>query len=345
MLTTPQHACFLNNNYASLKRQKNRRLLTSNFLSKVDVRTGNEGLDTLTGLDIHEGLLGISEGNDAGDQSLSVDLLGGNELKSELVVTRTIAERATDSDLLAASSSDGEVDVVTAHTALDVVATVANNVDTNVNAGLGTRGINDNISTTAEVELLDHLLSSNGGVDLLGDVEVSGETVLDGELSTSSLDIDNNDLGSTEGLGDTAAKETNGTSTEDNDAVTGLNLTLLGNVNGNTERLHDATLLNGHGLGELVAVVLRKNVVLGESTVIWGSSSELHVEAQVVLAILAGRAAAAGDTGLEGNLVANLKAGDSRADLGDDTGRLVAKDHRASENEVTNGTVLPVVNL
>ncbi|KAI5291922.1 hypothetical protein KEM55_008232, partial [Ascosphaera atra] len=56
-------------------------------------------------------------------------------------------------------------------------------------------------------------------------------------------------------------------------------------------------------------------------------------------------AATARNAGLESNVVAGLERGDGSADLSNDTGRLVAKNHRLGENEVANRAMLPVVNL
>jgi hypothetical protein len=67
--------------------------------------------------------------------------------------------------------------------------------------------------------------------------------VLVGKLQAVLVDVDADDLAGAEGLGDSHAKQADGAGTEDNDAVTRLDVTLAGNVNADGQRLDESALL------------------------------------------------------------------------------------------------------
>ena len=104
-------------------------------------------------------------------------------------------------------------------------------------------------------------------------------------------------------------------------------------------------LLKAHVLRELIAVVLREGVVPRQGTVVGRCRSEGHVRAKVVLALLAPYAAAAGDTRLHGDAVADLQCLDLTADLFDDTCGLVAENHGLLDDEVADSAFNPVVDI
>ena len=102
-------------------------------------------------------------------------------------------------------------------------------------------------------------------------------------------------------------------------------------------------MLQRHVFGQLVAKVLGHAVVLGQGTVIRRGRGKAHVWTQVVFALLAAVAAAAGHAGLHRDPVAYFEVLDAGPDLVYNSRRLVAQHHGCFDDELADRAVRPVV--
>lgn len=304
----------------------------------------DQHLDRLALLDLLEGLLGLLEVDNARHELLHINLASGNQLDGQRVVTGAVSERTADSGLLDAHGHDGEGNVRLAHATLHVAATDLEDVDTGLDRGLGTAGVNDNVGTVREVGKLEDVLGVLLGGDALGGVDVGSSKAL-GKVELGLDNVDTDNLGGTVGAGDGGAEETDGTSTHDDNRVAGLDLGLLDDVDTDGEGLNQGTLLLGDVVGQLEAEVGRGTPVAGEGTVVGRSGGKDHVGAEVVLASEAVGAAAAGVSGLEGDAVADLEGLHLVTDLDDSAGRLMTQDHGVCDDELANGAMDPVVDV
>ena len=116
-------------------------------------------------------------------------------------------------------------------------------------------------------------------------------------------------------------------------------------MHGDARRLHERALLEAHVVRQLVAIVVGQAVVLGQGAVEGRRGGKRHVGTQVVAALFAARAAAAGDAGLHGDSVARLQRLDGGADGVDDARGFVAEDYRGFDDELADAAVQPVVDL
>src|SRR5690606_27546918 len=130
-----------------------------------------------------------------------------------------------------------------------------------------------------------------------------------------------------EGLCDSGAEEADGAGAEDDNALAGGDVGKAADVDTDGKGLDEGALLERNVVGEGHAEVLGEDVVLGEGAVVGGGGGELHVGAKVVLASLAGRAVAAGNTGLKRNALSGLDGSDLTAGLDNHTSGLVTEDH------------------
>ena len=224
------------------------------------------------------------------------------------------------------------------------MASLADDVEGRLDGRLSAGSVNDGVGTLAEVSSGDDVLGVLLGGNALREVGVGGGERL-GKVKLGLDDVDRDDLGGAVGLGDGGAEQADGAGTHDDNGLAGLDLGLLGDVHGDGEGLDEGALLEGDGLGELVAEVGGGGPEAGQGAVIGGSGGELHVRAEVVVARKALDAAAAGVAGLESDAVADGEGLDGVADGNDGAGRLVAEDHGVLHDEVADGAVEPVVDI
>lgn len=313
------------------------------FLSLL-VGTLDENLDGLTLLDLLERRLRIFKVDDARDEPLDVDLALGDEVDGEGVVAGAVPEGALGGDLLHAQLHDGESDVGLAHAALDVGAAHADDVKARLDGGLGAAGVDDDVGAAGQAGGVAQGRGVLLGGEALGEVGVGGGEA-GGEVELGLDDVDADDLGGAVGAGDGGAEEADGAGAHDDDAVAGLDVGLLGDVDGDGEGLDHGALLERDVVGELVAEVGRGAPQAGKGAVDRGRGGEAHLRAEVVVAGAAVVAAAAGVSGLEGDAVTGLKVVDVGADLDDGAGGLVAEDHGLAQDKGADGAVEPVVDV
>ena len=304
----------------------------------------DQHFNALAGLDILKCLLGILKADLPGDQTLDVHLATGDHIDGGLIIAAAVAEAALGRQLLCAGGHDGEGDFVAAHTALDVAAAHAQDVDGRLHARLGARGVDGDVGAEAEVVLAHEAVGVLLGRHLGRHKRRRGR-VLFRKLQPVLLDVDADDLARAQGLGHGATQQAHGPGAEDDDAVAVLDAGLLGDVHGDGERLHQRALLQRHARRQLVAKVLRQRVVLGQRAVVGRRGREGHVRAQVVLALLAAHAAPAGHAGFHGHLVAFFQRPHLVAHLHHGAGRLVAQHHGVLDDKVPDAPVLPVVDV
>ncbi|TKW55741.1 hypothetical protein CTA1_10678 [Colletotrichum tanaceti] len=333
---------------AALRRRRRRRLVRVDVGAKgaVDllVGAGDEDLDDLALLDLLEGLLGLLELDDAGDELLDVDAAVGDEVDGELVVARAVAEAAAGRHLLEAQGHDGEVDVGLAHAALDVGAAHADDVQAGLDGRLGAAGVDDGVGAGAEPALVDQGAGVLLGRDAARQVGVRrGQVAGEVELGLDNVDAD--DLCGAKGAGDGGAEQADGAGAHDDDGGAGGHAGLLGDVDGDGQRLDERALLQRDVVRQLVAKVGGRDPEAGEGAVVGGRGGEAHLGAEVVVAGEAVGAAAARVARLEGHAVADAERLDALAHLDDGAGRLVAEHHRVLDHEVPDGAVLPVVHV
>lgn len=246
--------------------------------------------------------------------------------------------------LLDGERHDGEGDVGLAHAALDVVATVLEHVDGSLDAGLGARGVDDDVCALGQTALpLDVVCVLLGG-HALRQVRVRGGEPL-GELELGRYDVDAHDRRGAKGLGHRSAEKAHGARAHDHHRLARVQLGHAGDVHAHGEGLDQRALLQGHVVGQLIAEVLGRRPEAGQGAVDGGSGGELHLGAEVVPARQAAGAPAAGVPGLDGDAVADLEGGDGVTDLGDDAGGLVAQDHGLCQGELADAAMLPVVDV
>jgi len=301
-------------------------------------------LDPLSRMYVFECLFSVLELDTTGDELLDAQATGSDEVNSQLIVSGPISERTPKIYFLGTNSHDWEVDVRLAHTTLNVGSASSHCVDSSLDARLGSSSVDDGIGTQAEVALF----CENPGVLLRADslrAEGMSGSILLCECETLLVDIDGDDLGGTERLCDGHAEQTYRASTKDNNALAGLDVGLLGDVHADTQWLNQCSLLKGNMVRNLVAKVLGKTVVLGESSVVRRGGCEGHVDTEVVLALSATWASTARNTGLQCDAVALLECRHLVSHLLDDTSRLVTQNHGCLDDKVTDGAVSPVVHI
>lgn len=229
-------------------------------------------------------------------------------------------------------------------TYLDVRPAHAQRVDSSLNARLGAGGIDDDVRARAEPALADEVLRVLLCADARA-LEASVGRVREGELQALVVDVDGDDLLRAVRLGHGAAQQPHGAGAEDDNRVAGLDGRLSCDVDGDGGGFDQGALLEAHVLRQLVAVVLGQSVVPSQCAVVGGCGGEGHVRAEVVLALLAPHAAAAGDAGLHRHAVTDLEGCDFVADFLDDAGGLVAEDHGLLDDEVADPAFDPVVHI
>ena len=217
-------------------------------------------------------------------------------------------------------------------------------MDSRLDARLRARGIDDDIRARTKPALLDKILRVLLCADARA-LEASVRRVLERELQALIINIHSDDLLRAVRLGHSAAQQPHGASTEHHNRVAGLDGGLPCNVHGDGGGFDQGALLQAHVLGELVAVVLGEGVVPRQRAVVGGRGGEGHVRAEVVLAVLAAHAAAAGDAGLHGHAVAHLERCHFVAHLLDDARGLVAEHHGLLHHEVPDPAFDPVVHI
>ena len=217
-------------------------------------------------------------------------------------------------------------------------------MDSSLNARLRAGGIDDDVRARAEPALLDEVLRVLLRADARA-LEASVRRVLEGELQALVVDVNSNDLLRAVRLGHSAAQQPHGTGAEDDNRVAGLDGRLSCDVDGDGGGFDQGALLEAHVLRQLVAVVLRQGVVPGQRAVVGRCGGEGHVRAEVVLALLAPHAAAAGDAGLHRHAVTDLEGCDFVANFLDDAGGLVAENHGLLNDKVADPAFDPVVDI
>lgn len=308
------------------------------------IRASNQHLDSLSLLRLLERLQRLLKRHSLGDELLGVDLAARHQLHGELVVAAAVPEASVGGGLLDGERHDGECDVCLAHAALDVVAAVLEDVHRSLDAGLGARGVDDDVGALGEPALALDVVRVLLGRHALRQVRVRGGEPL-GELELGGDDVDAHDRRGAKGLGHGGAEQTHGTRAHDDDGLARVQLCHAGDVHADGEGLDEGALLQGHVVGQLVAEVLRGGPEAGQGAVDGRGGGELHLGAEVVLAGQAAGAAAAGVARLDGDAVADLEGGDGVADLGDDAGGLVAQDHGLGQGELADAAMLPVVHV
>lgn len=217
-------------------------------------------------------------------------------------------------------------------------------MDGRLNAGLSTAGVDDDVGTRAELALLDHVLCVLFRADSSA-LEAGRSRVVECELQTLLVDINSHNLGRAIGLCNSTAEQANGASTEYDDRISGLDASLPCDVHGNSCGLDQCALLERHALGQLVAVVLGQCVVPCQRAVVGRGRGKSHVRAEVILALFAADTHAAGHAGLHGDGVAYFQGGDLVADGVNDTRGLVAEHHGRLDDEVSDASLDPVVDV
>lgn len=213
-----------------------------------------------------------------------------------------------------------------------------------LDAGLGAAGVDDDVGAAGERGVLFDVGGVGLGGDALAEVGVRGaEGAREVELGLH--DVDGDDGRGAEGGRHGGAEQADGPGAHHDHGLPRGNGGLPDDVHGDGEGLDQRALLQGDGLGELVAEVGGGGPEAGQCSVIGGRRGEPHLRAEVVVAAEAGGAAAAGVAGLEGDAVAGAEGGDGGADLDDGAGGLVAEDHGVLDDEVPDGAVLPVVHV
>lgn len=278
------------------------------------LRSFNQNLDTLGCLDILESLLSVLELDLASDELLDTQLSGADQVDSKSVVTGSVPEASLDGKLLCTSRHDGEVDVGLAHSTLDVGTSGPDGVDGSLDADLCATRVDNDIGAEAQVRLLDQSSGAFLCALLLRAERVRRRVALRKGKSLL-VDVHRHNLAGSEALGDGHAEQTDGAGTEDDDALAGLDVGLSGDVDGDAQGLGQRAVLERDVVRQLVAKVLGQCVVFGQGAVDRGCGGKGHVDAEVVLALLAAHAAAARDAGLHCHAVADFDARHRASDL------------------------------
>lgn len=175
------------------------------------------------------------------------------------------------------------------------------------------------------------------------------EPAVHGPAHAVGVDVRDNDILGAQDLADGAAQEAHCAGAQDEHGGARVEAGAVAGVQGDGQGLGEGAQLEGHALGQLVAVGGRVGDLLLEGALGVGEAlcrgAEGHLPADVVAALGAQLALAAGQADLEGHVVAGLEVCHRRADGGDGAGRLVAQGHGLTHLDVAVAVVAVVVQV
>lgn len=299
----------------------------------------------------------VLEEETMGDHLGDVDGAGADKVDRGFVGASSVAEGASDVDLLDADTRDGEFDFRSAHTDLDKATLWSKGLDAHVDAGLSTGTLEYEVEAFAccyiVTERADEVLCIacgcfGLGFALLGQrrLESRSGTPLFSELELAFHHINDHHSFSRVGLADGSVEQTNGTSTENEDVLHSLDLTAhTSRVDSYGKRLHEGSLLERHVIGHMVRKRALDVVICAQRPIVRGCSSELKMGTLIVHAVQADLARSARNARLESNAIADLVRGDTLSDGSDDAARLVTEHHGLANHKVTDTTMVKVVTV
>ena len=175
------------------------------------------------------------------------------------------------------------------------------------------------------------------------------EPAVDGPAHAVGVDIGHDNVLGAQGLADGTAEEAHCARAEDEDRGARVEAGAVSGVQGDGEGLGEGAQLEGHALGQLVAVggrvgdlLLEGALGVGEGL---GRGAEGHLPADVVAALGAQLALAAGEADLEGDVVARFQSCHARAHRRHGPRRLVAQGHGLPHLDVAVAVVAVVVQV
>ena len=185
---------------------------------------------------------------------------------------------------------------------------------------------------------------------LHGDHDASiRKAAVDGPAHAVGVDIGDDHVLCTHDLADGAAQEAHGSRAQDEHRGARVEAGAVARVQGDGEGLGEGAQLEGNPLGQLVAVRGRVGDLLLEGALGVGEAlcrgAEGHLPADVVAALAAQLALAAGQADLEGDVVAGLEVRHARAHGCHGAGRLVAQGHGLAHLDVAVAVVAVVVQV
>lgn len=176
-----------------------------------------------------------------------------------------------------------------------------------------------------------------------------GEAAVDGPADAVGVDVGDDDVLGAQDLADGAAEQADGAGAEDEHGGARVEAGAVAGVQGDGEGLGEGAQLEGHAVGQPVAVGGRVGDLLLEGALGVGEAlcrgAEGHGAADVVAALGAQLALAAGEADLEGDVVAGLEPRHARAHGRHGAGGLVAQGHGLAHLDVAVAVVAVVVQV
>ena len=205
---------------------------------------------------------------------------------------------------------------------------------------LGACGFDDQIAAQAVGQVENGL---HGVLILAVDHAVRAE--LERLVQTRLHDVHHVNVGNTLSLERHHAHQTDAARAHDNGGLTGVRAALIGRVEADRERLDERAFERAYVVRQLEAERGFMRDILLKNAVHRGSREKYNIRTEVVFALAAEFAVAAGLARFERNAVADLEVRNLLANLNDRAARLVTQNERRLDHIMTDGAGFVIVHI